>query len=82
MIVIALFKRQVFKPLWPILLVGIFPIVWIAIAAAASGRHHWFQYRGLSVFVFSVLTFVISFIRTETTKHTDIVLSSADTESE
>lgn len=46
----------------PVLMVGVYPIVWYALLTNHSKVHFWFTYRNLAITIFAVLTFMVSLI--------------------
>jgi len=44
----------------PLLLIGIFPLLWFAVAARPTANHAFFQYRGIAVLYWAVGAFVSS----------------------
>ena len=57
-IIRSVLQHTLEKPSWCYMLVACMPLIWIAVTSRASGNHFWFQYRLLSVFLFSILAFI------------------------
>lgn len=58
-------KKKIHIPSPLYLLVSLLPVLWVCIASVATANHYWFQYRILSVSVFSITAFLADALRSE-----------------
>lgn len=55
---VNLVRRKLLIRNWPVLLIGLMPVIWFAVSAEPTTVHYWFQYRSVVVCFWALFGFV------------------------